>query len=127
MNVSSNFNPEKASFSQMETIKTWEHKKYHNDEKKMKEIQKNISFEVRENPYSLNSCIPIQNNENDKRYFGKTFYAQPGIELECLKTINELSKNKENFIGLEIAAGFGLVSWKFPMPPAVKGLFILMN
>lgn len=125
MNVSSNFNPERSEFSKMDTIKTWVNKKYHNDDKRMKQIQKHISFEVRENPFSLNLCFSIQNDDNEKRYFGKTFYAQPGIELECLKFINKVAESKEDMKVVEFAASYGLASWKFPYASGAKGTFYI--
>lgn len=120
MNVK--FNPETASFSQIQTIKTWLDEKYQT-KKTIKKIQKHIALEVHENPHSLYMSMPIKNNEGDNNYYGKTFFAQPGIELPCLQFIKELSKTKNNFVGLELASGFGLVSWKYPYASGGKGTF----
>lgn len=106
------FNPEEAYFSKIETLRTWVSSKHQSDDK-MKQIQRNVAMQVPENPFSYNFLIPIRNNKEDTRYFGKTFYTLKSVELPFLQFVHEISKNK-NPVVLEIAASHGLVTWKIP-------------
>lgn len=107
------FNPEQADFSKMETLRTWVSSKYQSNNEKMKEIQRNVAMEVPENTFSYNFVRPIRNNDGDTRYFGKTFHTLKSVQLPFLQFVHEISKNK-NPVVLEIAASYGLVTWKIP-------------
>jgi predicted O-methyltransferase YrrM len=121
MNVE--FNPESAVFSQMNTLKSWVSEKYQDSEEIMQNLQINTHLEVFENLDSREFCLNVPSNDNDKNSYGSTFFAQPGIELPYLQQINKISKIKDNIICLEIAAGFGLVSWKLPYAVSKNGTF----
>ena len=107
------FNPEKAPFSQMATLRTWVSRQYQSDDIKMKEIQRNVGMETPENPFSLNFVKSVYNNRGDERYFGKNFYALESMQLPFLQFVHDISQNKEPIV-LEIAAAWGLVTWKIP-------------
>ena len=107
------FNPETARFSQMATLERWVAKKHHQDSETMQQLQRNVAMEVPQNMYSINFVKPILNNEGDTRYFGKNYYTLQAIQLPFLETVHQISLHKKPII-LEIAAAFGLVSWKIP-------------
>ncbi len=115
------FNPESAMFSQMQTIKTWVAPKHHDNKEHMDGIQRNVAMHVPQNQFSLNFCQPIQNNDGEKRYFGKSFQTIQASELPYLQYVHQVSQAHDNPIILELAASYGGVSWKVPLAFKDKG------
>jgi len=110
MMKANDFNPESSDFSKMDTLKTWIAYKYHGNDI-MKQVQRQISLAVRENPFSMN-FTSFTSTVGDKSY-GKMLPTLPDIELPFLRFVNKLSKTKKP-VTLEIGAGIMLVSWKVP-------------
>lgn len=107
------FDPEKAEFSKMNTLKTWVASSYTNDEDQMRKLQRNVAMMVPENNYSINFVRVVPQNPNEMGKFGKTFQTLAGAELPFLQFVHETSKTKAPVV-LEIAAARGLVTWKIP-------------
>ncbi len=101
-----NFDPNKHPFCQIETIKSWLPEEHYNQ---IDKIQKYIASEVPENPKSLQYIVPV---DDGPQFSGRTFHAQPAIELRFLKEIKKLTQGKKNFKLLEIAGGMGRAFWK---------------
>jgi hypothetical protein len=108
---SSDFDPEKANMSKMTTLSTWVADKHQANAELMKVIQTKVAISVPQNPFAVHMSLPIENDEGDSRYFGKTFYAIEAIEVPYLQSIKQLSQVNP-ILSLEVGAGMGDVSWK---------------
>lgn len=107
------FAPEKGEFSKKANLEKWLSGNVQSDSEEMKKIQKWVSFEVPENPFSFNFIRPIRNNKGEERYFGKSFYSLYSVQQPFLEFVHQISKKKDPVV-LEIAAANGLVTWKIP-------------
>ncbi|AIK96807.1 hypothetical protein [Candidatus Odyssella acanthamoebae] len=117
---SSAFNPENTHFSQLDTIKTWVADKHYDEVELMSKLQQNVAMTVPQNPFSLHFMLPVKNNPEDKRYFGKSFRTLAAVELPFLQYVKQLSAERE-ITTLEIAASIGMVSVKVPFAFGHKG------
>ena len=108
------------SYSGLKTVKTWVAPHHHADEYRMRKLCWQSTLSDPEDPDSRRVFIAVKNNPGDERYFGKAFPTNPPIELPALQWINKVGKERP-VTSLELAAGFGYVSWKPPFAFSEKG------
>ncbi|MGL5784665.1 MAG: hypothetical protein ACRCYZ_04295 [Alphaproteobacteria bacterium] len=113
---SSLFDPETSEVSKKTTIRSWlapQHTPL------LETIQRNVAMTVIENAYSVHFMMQIPKAPGNTQYVGRTFRTLP-FEVEFLRHIKNISDTKKP-VTLEIAAAFGLVSWKVPFCFGEKG------
>ncbi|RTL04318.1 hypothetical protein EKK58_10950 [Candidatus Dependentiae bacterium] len=103
------FNPEHYHFSQKASIQNWLHPAFM---EYLPEVQSIIGQSLSCNPERLqknNVVHSIQNNDDDTRFYGKSFPILPVPLTILLRTINDLRKQKDTLTILEVGGANGLV------------------